>query len=322
MMQVRCPFLLFALVWVACHSTPALPVPGEFDRTFGQNGIANFPTDAGSVAYFVTTDPAGRVAVTGKDRGNEFLARLQTNGVLDTSFNGAGFVRGTAGIVDRFGDTLLGHTGQWISKLAGGQMLATRVDITSCRPEICRFRSQTIRARRFNVDGSLVSAANGDVEVTAGFRPTQVVEQSDGGSLYVTTVTTLVSSQTLLARTGANGFVDATFNANTQTGNTCPTLAKGTFFGSEGRALALPDGKTLLAQYVGLFDTPNGTRVCVSRLNADGTPDKTYAAGGDLILDSPPFSTAVHRPVEIFATASGGAALLLQQTRHQPNFTQ
>lgn len=322
MMQMRFPFLLFALMWVACHSTPALPVPGEFDRTFGQNGIANFPTDAGSVAYFVTTDPAGRVAVTGKDRGNEFLARLQANGVLDTSFNGAGFVRGTAGTIDRFGDTLLGHTGQWISNLVGGQMLATRVDITSCRPEICRFRSQTIRARRFNAEGSLVSAANGDVEVMAGFRPTQVVEQSDGGSLYVTTVAALVSSQTLLARTGANGLVDTTFRANIQAGNTCPSLARDAFFGSDARALALPDGKTLLAQYIGLFNTPNGTRVCVSRLNPDGTPDKTYAVGGDLILDSPPFSTAVHRPVGVFATGNGGAALVLQQIRQQPDSKQ
>lgn len=309
---------IFIMLLLACRASPASAAPGEFDRSFGQNGIATFPTDAGSAAYYVATDSAGRPLVTGKDRGNEFFARLQPNGGLDPDFNGVGFVRGVANGIDSFGDTVLGHTGQWISNLAGGQLLATRVDITSCRVEICRFRSQTIRTRRFNPDGSAVNAANADVVVTAGFRPTQVVEQTGGAFVFLTSVIYYLDAATQLARLGENGLVDPSFAANAKVRESCRRLpGDNAFRSSRGAALGLSGGKILLAQHISFLGAGAGN-LCISRLNADGILDQTYGSGGDLILDSIVFTSAENKPVALFATANGGAALLLQQTFRVP----
>ena len=308
-------FSLLLLVW---HALTAAAVPGEFDRSFGQNGIATFPTEAGSAAYFITNDSASRLLVTGKDRSNEFFARLQPNGGLDPDFNGVGFVRGVANGIDSFGDTLLGHTGQWISQLAGGQLLATRVDITSCSVTICRFRSQTIRARRFNPDGSAVNAANADVVVTGGFRPTQVVEQTGSGLVFITSVIYYLDGVTQLARLGENGLVDPSFAANAKVRESCRRLPGDNGFRlSSGTALGLAGGKILLAQHISFLGAGAGN-LCISRLNADGMLDQTYGSAGDLILDSTMFTSANNKPVALFATSNGGAALLLQQTFREP----
>lgn len=305
-------YFAFALAATAFTlSSAAFSAPGEFDRSFAQNGIATFPTETGSAAYFVTTDATGRVLATGKDRGLEFITRLKPNGSLDSDFAFSGFIRSTTGGIDRFGDTLLGHTGQWISNLADGQILATRVDITSCQPAICRFKSQTIRARRFNAFGNPVSAPNGDVEISRGFRPTQVVEQDSGGMFFVTGTIGYIDTQTTLARLKPDGLRDELFQSHSDSSLTCRALGTDSARGSRGTALGLAGSRTLLAQGIGYTGTP-GQNVCISRLNANGTVDQTYATGGDLIVSALFSTSKYYTPVALFAGANDTAILLLR----------
>lgn len=305
-------YFAFALAATAFTlSSAAFAAPGEFDRSFAQNGIATFPTETGSAAYFVTTDAAGRVLATGKDRGLEFITRLMPNGSLDSDFAFSGFIRSTTGGIDRFGDTLLGHTGQWISNLADGQILATRVDITSCQPAICRFKSQTIRARRFNAFGNPVSAPNGDVEISRGFRPTQVVEQESGGKFFVTGTIGYIETTTTLARLKPDGLPDDLFQSYSDLSLTCRALGTNSLRASRGAALGLASNKTLLAQGVGYTGT-SGQNVCISRLKADGTVDQTYAVGGDLIIGALFSTNNYYTPVALFAGANDSAILLLR----------
>ena len=292
-------------------STAAVAAPGDFDRSFAQNGIATFPTDTGSAAYFVTTDAAGRVLATGKDRGLEFTTRLLPNGSLDGDFAFSGFTRSTTGGIDRYGDTILGHAGQWISNLPEGQSLLTRVDVTSCSPAICRFKSQTIRARRFNAYGSPVNAPNGDIEVSRGFRPTQVVEQESGGKFFVTGTIGYIDTTTTLARLKPDGLSDELFQPNSDLSLTCRALGTNSFRASRGVALGLVGGKTLLAQGVGYTGTA-GQNICISRLNANGTVDQTYANGGDQIVGALFSTSKNYTPVALFAGVNDGAILLFR----------
>ena len=299
----------FSLVF---HAMPSAAAAGDFDRSFGQNGIAVFPTEAGSMAHFVTTDTAGRVLATGKDRGMEFLTRSLLNGTLDTTFSGVGFLRGIINIPNSDGRLIVGHTGLWVTNTVGGQVLAARMNSAQCPPELCRFITPIIQLRRLNLDGSTVNAANADVAATTSIDESmQVVEDSRGGFLFVTQSKGLVFPEVVLTRIGADGLRDTAFRPGT-----CPSLNKVTgSFGSNTRALPLTDGRTLLAH--GIFFstiTANPNHLCISRVNAAGTPDRTFALDGDLILDSVLSSAVEHRPVAMFATGNGGSALLLQQT--------
>ena len=264
------------------------------------------------MAYFVTTDSGGRVLATGKDRGAEFLTRSLSNGMIDTTFNGAGYLRGIINVPNSDGRLIVGHTGLWVTNTVGGQVLAARMNSAQCSPDLCRFITPTIQLRRLNLDGSTVSAANADIAATTGIDESmQVVEDSRGGFLFVTQSRGLVFSESVLTRIGADGLRDAAFKPGT-----CPSLNKvAGSFGGTTRALPLADGRTIFAHEIYFSTiTPNPNHLCISRVNADGTPDKTFALDGDLIFDSILSSAAEHRPVAMFATANGGSALLLQQT--------
>jgi uncharacterized delta-60 repeat protein/uncharacterized protein (TIGR03382 family) len=302
---------LIAAFSLAFHAMPSAAVAGDFDRSFGQNGIAVFPTEAGSMAHFVTTDTAGRVLATGKDRGAEFLTRSQSNGTLDTTFNGTGYLRGIINVPNSDGRLIVGHTGLWVTNTVGGQVLAARMNSAQCPPELCRFITPTIQLRRLNLDGSTVNAANADIAATVGIEESmQVIEDSRGGFLFATQTRGLVFSEALLTRIGADGLRDTAFKPGI-----CPSLNKvAGSFGSSTKALPLADGRTMLAHEIYFSTTtPNPNHLCLSRVNADGSADKAYAVNGDLILDSILSSADVHRPVAMFATVNGGSALLLQQ---------
>lgn len=312
---MRFPVVLFALLFLTCRASSAIAAPGEFDRSFGQNGIANLPTDVRSYASHVTTDSSGRVLATGTDRDAEFLARLLPNGGADTSFSGTGYIRGVARIPDANGfPMVLDNSGQYIASLADGQVLAVRVETTLCvGGPICRFNGPTVRARRFNSDGSMSSANNADVVVGPGSpsRLVKVVNQQAGGLLFVSRSIGVIETRTVLHRLGENGLVDASFAANTTAAESCRVAS--TFWNEGGAvALPLPDGKTVLAQSVGLLTT-GIVNTCLSRLNADGTRDQAYLAGGSPIPVWPSGSVS-HQPVALFSTSNGGAALLLQKS--------
>lgn len=318
---MRFPVVLFALLSLGYGATPAIAAPGEFDRSFGQNGIAHLPTDAGSYASYVTTDSSGRVLATGTDHYAEFLARLMPNGSPDPSFNVTGYIRSDDRSYDAYGFPMVtGNNGLYIASLAGGQVFAVRSDFYFCTGgPICRFNFPAIRARRFNTDGVMSSASNANVDVSSGL-PGQVVKQADGGHLWISS-TSLASPlfRTGLRRLGVDGVVDTSFVANTASAESCRVDST---YWSERNAvvLALPDGKTLLAQDIDLLATGiSGTgpeSTCLSRLNADGTRDQAFLAGGAPILVSSNGSVS-HKSVALFSTSNGGAVLLLQKSAPQ-----
>ena len=321
---------VFLPLWMMCPTLPAMAAPGEFDRSFGQNGIANLSAALGSSAYFVTTDSTGRILATGEGGGAEFVARLRTDGVLDTSFNGTGYVRGVFETNYESGIPIVSQRGIWVASAADGRVLAMRTESRFCpAPVTCSTYRPEVRTRRFNTDGTL-DGGFADTSLTRGnVGEVQVEQEPAGGLLLSSTKQKLfLGGETTLARMNANGLRDESFDANVQALITCRGLPEQGGRTSSGKVLALANGKSLLAQgvtvnpnpgYYNITATANPHRVCISRLNADGTLDPTYGNGGELILDSLLFTSAQHRPVALLATGNGGAALVLQQTRIQPS---
>ena len=310
------------------HAGDISAAPGEFDPSFGQNGIAVVPSTGFGVARSVVTDDNGRVIAigTGGDRPfREMIVRTLANGNPDTTFNATGTIISPPTSGGNYGNFEYGHDGVSLLPGVGGSLLVVRAEDWFCpSPAGCGMSYlPRLVARRINstgsVDASFQNASLGGGNVT----DTQILADRDGGTIAVSMVRSFAGGVTTVKRVTANGQVDTSFNA-AMSGNigcqSLPDAPRGR--SSRGKALRLPDGKLLLAQ--GINIDPIGQvpanfpyRVCISRFNTDGTIDTSYGNNGDLLLDSLLFTFALNMPVALLPLPNGGAALVLKHTRVQ-----
>jgi uncharacterized delta-60 repeat protein len=89
-------------------------ITGTNDPTFGTNGLVTFPVgSAGDAASAMLIDPAGKIVLSGNftdanNFSNTFVARLDANGALDTTFgNGGRFIRDVAAGASDFSRAVL-----------------------------------------------------------------------------------------------------------------------------------------------------------------------------------------------------------------------
>jgi uncharacterized delta-60 repeat protein len=174
------------------------------------------------------------------------LARLNPDGSLDTSFNPGG--------------TGFNSTIRSVALQADGKVLVSGF--------FTAYNGTTVnRLVRLNADGSLDVSFNQGGTGANNF-VNSVVVQADGKLLVAGFFTTYNGLNTgYLARLNPNGSLDTTFNSN------------GAGFNSEVRTVVVQaDGKVLAG---GFFTAYNGTQVGrLVRLNADGSLDTTFNAGG------------------------------------------
>ncbi len=323
---MRFSLILVPLLALFGHTCGVLAAPGEFDTSFGQNGIAVVLANGSGVARSVATDDNGRVVAIGTGRGretSEMIVRTLANGNPDTTFNGTGTIISPPTSGGVIGGSF-GHEGVSLLPGTGDSLLAVRAEDWFCpAPTACSMGYlPRLVVRRINstgtVDASFPDASLGGGDVTE----TQILADRDGGTTAVSAGRSFASGFTTVRRINASGQLDAGFNATITADIGCRSLPVGR--SSRGKALRLPDGKLLLAQ--GINVDPIGQvpanfpyRVCVSRLNTDGTIDTSYGNNGDLLLDSLLFTSALNMPVALLPLPNGGAALVLQHTLVQSN---
>jgi uncharacterized delta-60 repeat protein len=247
---------------------------GSLDESFGVGGLVT--TDIGNFtqeeARAVAMQPDGKIIVAGNIRDSRVvggtlsdkffftLVRYNTDGSLDTSFNGSGKLRSEA--IGRAFAVALQSDGKIVA--AGDDATDTPVSSVS-----------NVRVARFNTDGS-ADASFGDqgvltTDTTAGDvdGATNIVIQPDGA--IVISGEFSKSTGAGVARYLSNGTPDGNFG----------TLGKvdlsGAFVG-EGLALQ-SDGKLVL---VGSKPAGTGTAAEfeVRRLNVDGSVDTNFGTGG------------------------------------------
>jgi uncharacterized delta-60 repeat protein len=202
--------------------------------------------------------PNGKILLggfSGPEGGNVEVARLNPGGALDTTFGTSGRAS-----VD-FGATEFGLA---MARQPNGRIVvAGRQDPNGSI--VARLRTNGAPDPDFNGDGQVI--------LPGGGRATAVLIQP-GGRILVAGNSSQFNAMTV-TRLLPNGSLDTSFGA----GGTA-TIDFGVMEDLANDAVLQADGKIVVAGY-----TQAAEEVAVARLDADGSPDATFGAGGKATVD-------------------------------------
>ncbi|CAN5525275.1 hypothetical protein BH18ACI1_BH18ACI1_07560 [soil metagenome] len=284
--QIRVSFLRFfvvvaaiALLFLLVTSLPSEAASGMLDATFGTGGKVTTDFGGEEIARAVALQPDGKIVTAGFVRilGTGFnenfaLARYNSNGSLDTSFDGDGKVTTDfLGFPDRAEAIAIQPDGKIV---VAGQAANTPPGGTTT----------LFALARYNSDGSLDTSFDGDGKLTTSFingfeSALDLSIQPDGKLIVVGRASNQSSGGAALARYNGNGSLDTSFGTD---GKIIASLGGG---GGSAEAVALQsDGKIVIGGYargVGRFDED----IMVARLNSNGQFDTTFGTNGVTLTD-------------------------------------
>lgn len=235
-------------------------INGSLDTTFGTGGIVVTSLDAFSSGD-LAIQPDGKIVVSGTSVVGGApvfsVARYQTDGSLDQTFDGDGMAQGPSA----------GRQAPWAMTLqANGKIVVAGESVGDQTDEFC--------LARFNSDGSVDGTFNGNGLVLTTFdggfsRALDVVIQADGKILAAGSGSDVAGPIVALARYNSDGSLDTSFDGDGKV-NGIPGVIN---------ALTLrPDGKIVVA---GSGPGSSGSPVIlVARYNSDGSPDQTFGSSG------------------------------------------
>jgi uncharacterized delta-60 repeat protein len=235
-----------------------LKANGTLDTSFDGDGRKLFSWGAIGRVTAVVVAPNGKILLggfSGPEGGNIQVARLNANGAFDTTF-------GTAGIaaVD-FGGTEFGEA---IARQADGRILVVgRSSVAGA--VVARLRATGVLDPDFGGDGRVTLPGGGGVNAVLVQPDRNIVIAGNASGSATMTVT----------RLKPDGSLDTGFGSGGTT-----TVAFGSLANPLGGAARQPDGKIVIAGY-----TQDGEDVAVARLNANGSLDATFGAGGKATVD-------------------------------------
>jgi uncharacterized delta-60 repeat protein len=241
---------------------------GSVDTAFGTKGEAIIQFGrSGSYAYNVALQADGKIVLAGEVNGDVGLARLNTNGSLDTSFGAGGEVSTPLPYSLYAPDYKFNVTNLAIdpnsnaSDSNGGKLLVSAE---------WQLTNRTTVVLRYNSNGTLdttFGGGTGYVNLAGTGRPAVVVQPDDR-----TVVATNDSGSVLLARLNADGTLDASFGSGGAV-LTPPPANSGVF----------ADCVTLQANgqiLVGGDMSTTSFGLMAGRWNTNGSLDTTFGSGG------------------------------------------
>lgn len=256
---------------------------GALDPSFDADGIVITPiAQSGDVALSVTLQPDGKIVAAGSAGSGFNLARYNTGGTLDASFDGDGrktvlFPGGglspssssRAACVQPDGKILVG--GQFSDLFFSGTFI----------------RSYDFALARLNADGSLDNTFDGDGKktisfvgnsssVAAAFEVLNAIDlQADNKIVVAGQASNGSNADFGVARMNPDGSLDGTFD-----GDGLALIPIGSAFDGATAVDVQSDGKIMLAGFA-----TNGTfsEIALARLNANGSPDGSFGSGGKVI---------------------------------------
>ncbi len=235
---------------------------GTLDTGFNGTGTVLVPVGSSNdVGYGVIVQPDGKIVMTGYAvNGSDYdfsVIRLNANGTLDTSFNGAGKVLVPVGSSQDRGYTA---TVQPDGKIvvAGSSYNGANFDFSLIR---------------LNVDGTLDTDFNGTgktVVPVGSFVDSarSVIVQADGKIVLVGDSYVVPNTDVSVIRLNANGTLDTSFN-----GTGKAVVPVGSFNDTGSSVSVQPDGKIVVA---GFSSNGSSTDFSLIRLNADGSLDTSF----------------------------------------------
>ncbi len=244
---------------------------GSRDTSFGIDGKVTTPFSVWfDYGQSVAIQSDGKIVAAGyttAGTGDFAVARYNTDGSLDTSFDGDGMV------ITGIGSG--GDAGYSVALQSDGKIVVAGASASGTS-------STNFALVRYNTNGSLDTLFDGDGKVVTAVGASSagygVALQSDGK--IVVAGYSLIGSQEdfALVRYNADGSLDASFGVG---GQVTTDLASS---GDWARSVALqPDGKIVVAgykEYDGSYD------FAVVRYGTDGALDTSFGVGGKVITDT------------------------------------
>ena len=276
--EVRVRALLATIGMVVATLMLASPahalVPGDFDPSFGNNGlILSHQGASGSQIFAMTLQPDGKIVLAGQatdGAGDESFAalRLNADGTVDPTWNGGAtvFARGNIGT----GSSMLANAVA-LQPADGAVVLAGEADTPFSNFTILQLTSSGAPDPSFAPFSSVLGASSASAKAVGVEQNGDIVAagSADVGGLNQVAVVELTETGTL----------DPTFTA----GNPLvEQFGQGSPQNSVANALVLqPDGKIILVGQA--TDTNGNPAVLVARLTTSGNMDPTFNGGNPLI---------------------------------------
>lgn len=244
-----------------------LTADGVLDSSFGSGGKVLIDFGVPSHAHAVVLQSDGKVVMTGEtyttsDGGMFALARLQSNGALDTSF-------GTGGKVSQVLGT--GGNGHALAVQSDGKVVvggyATSTETRRTSFAVLRFSSTGVLDTSFGSGGtSLISVGTGNNYCHA------LLLQSDGKIVLSGGANTATNFDFALVRLNINGTLDTSFGSG---GTVTTNFVSGSTPSIEETAAAIiqTDGKIVAGGY-------SDRKFAVVRYLANGSVDTSFGTAG------------------------------------------
>ena len=243
---------------------------GTLDTSFDGDGkLTTVIGPSYDTAYSVALQSDGKIVVSGSSSGSgsrdDFaLARYNSDGTLDTSFDGDGKL--TTAFVGASLDR-----GYSVAVQSDGKII------------VAGRSTADFALARYNANGTLDTSFDGDGKLTTDLGSPiddglSVAVQSDGKIVVAGYSDNITNADFAIARYNADGTLDTSFSSDGKLT---------TDFGSRfdfGRSVAVQsDGKIVVA---GNTDSsPNNTDFALARYNANGTLDTSFDSDGLLTTD-------------------------------------
>jgi uncharacterized delta-60 repeat protein len=283
---------------------------GTLDTTFGGDGRVTTDFGAGfDSARAVAIQGDGKIVAAGFANVTGFfdfaLARYNTDGSLDSTFDGDGMVT-----TDFAGN----HDNSFAVAIQGdGKIVAAGSATVTGRPDFA--------LARYNTDGSLDSTFDGDGKVTTDFDggfdgADAVAIQGDGKIVAAGSAQVLFDTDFGLARYNADGTLDTTFDGD---GKVTTDIA-----GDRDDAFAMAiqgDGKIVAAGGANVFGPFD---FALARYNTDGSLDSTFDSDGKLTTDfdgsdDDAFGVVIQRDGKIVAAGRASFTQVFALVRYNAN---
>ena len=244
---------------------------GSLDTTF--DGDGKVTTDFGGTsddrAYSVAIQGDGKIVVAGYSKSDFALTRYNSNGSLDTTFDGDGKVTTSVGssfFTDIENSVAIQSDGKIV--VAGFSTKGSNLDFALAR---------------YNSNGSLDTTFDGDGKVTTGFGSStndvahSVAIQSDGKIVvagFSETSGIFDSKDFALTRYNSNGSLDSTFDGDgkvtTDFGRNLDDRANSVAIQSDGKIVVAGESKNVRSGY----------DFALTRYNSNGSLDTTFDGDG------------------------------------------
>jgi uncharacterized delta-60 repeat protein len=251
---------------------------GDLDPTFDGDGKVITDFGAAETAYAVDIQADGKIVAAGNEFHDCFLARYNTDGSLDSTFDGDGKVSTDFGVAAAF---------YAIKIQPDGKILVAGTNYDD------------FLLARYTSDGNLDLSFDGDGKVTIDFGGTfdtgsGLAIQTNGKIVIVGTAATGLAFDFAIARLNPDGSTDNTFD-----GDGTKTIDLG--LNDAFAAVAIQVDNKIVA--VGsTFTNANTSEFAVARFNSDGSLDTSFNGDGIVTIA---FSSGLDRGTSISVQADG-----------------